>query len=175
MLKAPILSQILALFKNKPLKALYIILLFITTSSYAQLHHHMISSQGSTSKIDSGIVITQTIGQQSVTGNYENQSLKIGQGYQQANWSKIILELINPELEVAIYPNPFNDNINIQHNSDEDITINIFNPAGMRVYNSVINVTGSIQTVNLEQLPSGVYLIHLQSIKLTYFTKLIKK
>jgi hypothetical protein len=135
----------------------------------------MISSQGSTSKTDSGVVLTQTIGQQSVIGNNENQSLKIGQGYQQTNWSKIILEQTNPEFEVSIYPNPFNDSINVQHNSEEDITINIFNPAGMRVFTSVINVTGSIQTVNLEQLPSGVYLIHLLSTKLTYFTKLIKK
>ena len=157
------------------MKSLHIILLFITTASYAQLHHQMISSQGSTSKTDSGVVLTQTIGQQSVIGNNENQSLKIGQGYQQTNWSKIILEQTNPEFEVSIYPNPFDDNVNVQHNSDEDITINIFNPAGMLVYTSVINVTGSIQTVNLEQLPSGVYLIHLQSIKLTYFTKLIKK
>jgi hypothetical protein len=135
----------------------------------------MISSQGSTSITDGGVVITQTIGQQSVIGNNENQSLKIGQGYQQTNWSKIILEQTNPEFEVSIYPNPFNDSINVQHNSEEDITINIFNPAGMRVFTSVINVTGSIQTVNLEQLPSGVYLIHLLSTKLTYFTKLIKK
>jgi hypothetical protein len=135
----------------------------------------MISSQGSTSITDGGGVITQTIGQQSVIGNNENQSLKIGQGYQQTNWSKIILEQTNPEFEVSIYPNPFNDSINVQHNSEEDITINIFNPAGMRVFTSVINVTGSIQTVNLEQLPSGVYLIHLLSTKLTYFTKLIKK
>lgn len=157
------------------MKALHIILLFVTTASYAQLHHQMISSQGSTSKTDSGVVLTQTIGQQSVIGNNENQSLKIGQGYQQTNWSKIILEQTNPEFEVSIYPNPFNDSINVQHNSEEDITINIFNPAGMRVFTSVINVTGSIQTVNLEQLPSGVYLIHLLSTKLTYFTKLIKK
>jgi hypothetical protein len=135
----------------------------------------MISSQGSTSITAGGVVITQTIGQQSVIGNNENQSLKIGQGYQQTNWSKIILEQTNPEFEVSIYPNPFNDIINVQHNSEEDITINIFNPAGMRVFTSVINVTGSIQTVNLEQLPSGVYLIHLLSTKLTYFTKLIKK
>jgi hypothetical protein len=135
----------------------------------------MISSQGSTSITAGGVVITQTIGQQSVIGNNENQSLKIGQGYQQTNWSKIILEQTNPEFEVSIYPNPFNDSINVQHNSEEDITINIFNPAGMRVFTSVINVTGSIQTVNLEQLPSGVYLIHLLSTKLTYFTKLIKK
>ena len=157
------------------MKALHIILLFVTTASYSQLHHQMISSQGSTSITDGGVVITQTIGQQSVIGNNENQSLKIGQGYQQTNWSKIILEQTNPEFEVSIYPNPFNDSINVQHNSEEDITINIFNPAGMRVFTSVINVTGSIQTVNLEQLPSGVYLIHLLSTKLTYFTKLIKK
>ena len=88
----------------------------------AQLHHQMLSSQGSTSVTSSGVIVTQTIGQQSVIGNYDNQYFKIGQGFQQAkqaNWSRIILEQTIPEFEVSIYPNPFNNIVNIQHNSDQ--------------------------------------------------------
>jgi len=157
------------------LKLSYLFLLLATSTAYAQLHHQMISSQGGTSKTNNGIIVTQTIGQQSVNGNYDNQYFKIGQGFQQANWSRIILEQTIPEFEVSLYPNPFNNIVNIQHNSDEDININVFDPAVRLVFKSLINVTSPKQSINLEQLPSGVYLIHLQSNHLKYFTKLIKK
>ena len=157
------------------LKLSYLFLLLATSTAYAQLHHQMMSSQGGTSKTNNGIIVTQTIGQQSVNGNYDNQYFKIGQGFQQANWSRIILEQTIPEFEVSLYPNPFNNIVNIQHNSDEDININVFDTAGRLVFKSLINVTSPKQSINLEQLPSGVYLIHLQSNHLKYFTKLIKK
>lgn len=159
----------------KKLLFISVLLTFTSNSVSAQLHHQMISSQGSTSKTNNGIIVTQTIGQQSVNGNYDNQYFKIGQGFQQANWSRIILEQTIPEFEVSLYPNPFNNIVNIQHNSDEDININVFDPAGRLVHKSLINVTSPKQSINLEQLPSGVYLIHLQSNHLKYFTKLIKK
>ena len=141
----------------------------------AQLHHQMISSQGSTSKTNNGVIVTQTIGQQSVTGNYTNNGFDIGQGFQQANWARIILEETTPEFVVSLYPNPFEGVVSIQHNTEEDITINVFDPSGKLVFNNVLNVTGPNQSINLEQLSSGVYLVHLQSNQLAYFTKLIKK
>ena len=141
----------------------------------AQLHHQMLSSQGSTSKTNNGVIVTQTIGQQSVTGNYTNNGFDIGQGFQQANWTRIIIEETTPEFEVSLYPNPFEGVVSIQHNTEEDITINVFDPAGKLVFNNVLNVTGPNQSINLEQLSSGVYLVHLQSNQLAYFTKLIKK
>lgn len=150
-------------------------MLLATTSAFAQLHHQMLSSQGNTSKTDNDIIVTQTVGQQSVIGNYDNEYLKIGQGFQQANWMRIIIEQTSPELEITIYPNPFDGIINIKHNSEKDFSMNIFDPSGKLVYRNQINVTGPNQRINLEQLQSGVYLIYLQSNNLKYFTKLIKK
>jgi hypothetical protein len=141
----------------------------------AQLHHQMLSSQGSTSKTNNGVIVTQTIGQQSVIGNHTNNGFDIGQGFQQANWARIILEETTPEFVVSLYPNPFEGVVSIQHNTEEDITINVFDPSGKLVFNNVLNVTGPNQSINLEQLSSGVYLVHLQSNQLAYFTKLIKK
>ena len=48
---------------------LLFILSFFFYNASAQLHHQMLSSQGSTAKTEGGIVATQTIGQQSVVGN----------------------------------------------------------------------------------------------------------
>ena len=157
------------------MRAFYIILLFATTTVSAQLHHQMLSSQGSTSKTNSGVMVTQTIGQQSVVGNYSNRGFDIGQGFQQSNWARIIIEGTSSEFEVSIYPNPFSGIVNIQHNSEDDISVNIYDPAGKLVYKNLLNVTGPNQSINLETLSSGVYLVHLYSNQLTYFTKLIKE
>jgi hypothetical protein len=59
------------------MKVLYVLFLITTTAS-AQLHHQMLSSQGSTSKTNSGVIASQTIGQQSVTSNYEINYFKFG-------------------------------------------------------------------------------------------------
>jgi len=151
-----------------------ILSLFLWNAS-AQLHHQMLSSQGSTSKTEKGVIVTQTIGQQSVNGNYSSRGLNIGQGYQQANWARIIIEGTSPEFEVSMYPNPFSGIVNIQHNSTEDISINVFDPAGKLVFKNLLKVSAPSQTINLQQLSTGVYLVHLQSNQLNYFTKLIKK
>jgi hypothetical protein len=135
----------------------------------------MLSSQGSTSKTNSGVMVTQTIGQQSVVGNYSNRGFDIGQGFQQSNWARIIIQGTSPEFEVSIYPNPFSGIVNIQHNSEDDISVNIYDPAGKLVYKNLLNVTGPNQSINLETLSSGVYLVHLYSNQLTHFTKLIKE
>ena len=156
------------------MKALYILLLFTTTVS-AQLHHQMLSSQGSTSKTNSGVMVTQTIGQQSITGNYNLDYFDIGQGFQQANWSRIIIEGTSPEFEISVYPNPFSGIVKIQHNYERDININIYSPAGRLVYKNLLTATNPNQSVNLEALSSGVYLVHLYCDQLTHFTKLIKE
>ena len=67
------------------LTLLLILSLFFWNAS-GQLHHQMLSSQGSTSTTQNGGLVTQTIGQQSMIGNYTSRGLHIGQGFQQANW-----------------------------------------------------------------------------------------
>jgi|TARA_B110000238_G_scaffold15344_1_gene14973 hypothetical protein len=147
----------------------------LLSNANAQLHHQMLSSQGSTSKTTSGFVVTQTIGQQSVAGNYTSKDYQIGQGYQQAKWSRIITEGTSPDFQALIYPNPFSSIVIIQHDSKDDITITIFDTAGKLVFNKLLQVTTPNQSINLEKLASGVYLVQLQSNQLTYFTKLIRE
>ncbi len=67
---------------------LTLILSFFLWNASAQLHHQMLSSQGSTSKTEKGIIVTQTVGQQSVNGNYTSRGFNVGQGFQQANWAR---------------------------------------------------------------------------------------
>lgn len=154
---------------------LTLILSFFLWNASAQLHHQMLSSQGSTSKTEKGIIVTQTVGQQSVNGNYTSRGVNVGQGFQQANWARIIVEGITPEFEVSMYPNPFSGIVNIQHNSTEDINIKVFDSAGKLVFQNLLKVTATSQAINLQELPTGIYLVNLQSNQINYFTKLIKK
>jgi hypothetical protein len=69
----------------------------------------MISSQGATLKNRSGLVVTQTVGQASITGTFSNSLINISQGFQQSNWDSIIFQNNTPQTNINIYPNPFKD------------------------------------------------------------------
>ena len=135
----------------------------------------MISSQGSTSKTASGVIATQTIGQASVTGTYDNLSFKIGQGYQQAFWGRIINEQNSPDFEVSVYPNPFENDFNILYNGEGLMSVSIYDVAGKLIYNKDHLFTTPQKTISVDGISSGVYLVRLQTNKLNYFTKLIKQ
>lgn len=159
------------------IKTLLIILVIIASfnTANAQLNHQMVSSQGSTSQTTSGAIVTQTIGQTSVTGTYTNTTSKISQGYQQAYWGKIITEQNNPDFNLAIFPNPFDELVTIKYKVDEQINISLYDVAGKLVYKNVLHFLTPQQTITFKTLPSGVYLIKLESKTLIHHTKLIKK
>ena len=154
---------------------LLFLLVFTINTVSAQLHHQMLSSQGTTAKTSSGVIATQTIGQTSVTGNYDNSSFQIGQGYQQAFWGRIINEENSPDFEVSVYPNPFENDFNIRYNGEGLMSVSIYDVAGKLVYNKDHLFTTPQKTINVDAISSGVYLVKLQSNKLNYFTKLIKQ
>ena len=159
----------------KKLLLISVLLTFTSNSVSAQLHHQMISSQGSTSKTASGVIATQTIGQASVTGTYDNLSFKIGQGYQQAFWGRIINEQNSPDFEVSVYPNPFENDFNIRYNGEGLMSVSIYDVAGKLIYNKDHLFTTPQKTISVDGISSGVYLVRLQTNKLNYFTKLIKQ
>ena len=159
----------------KKLLLISVLLTFTSNSVSAQLHHQMISSQGSTSKTASGVIATQTIGQTSVTGTYDNLSFKIGQGYQQAFWGRIINEQNSPDFEVSVYPNPFENDFNIRYNGEGLMSVSIYDVAGKLIYNKDHLFTTPQKTISVNGISSGVYLVRLQTNKLYYFTKLIKQ
>ena len=65
-----------------------LLLFFLSSFSgvFAQnsLHHQMLSAQGTSGVLSNGLYVGQTIGQQSVIGNYTVDSKTYGQGFQQS-------------------------------------------------------------------------------------------
>ena len=159
------------------MRSVLFILFFLTSLlGFSQLHHQMISSQGSTSTTSEGIVITQTIGQQSVVGNSEVAGLAFGQGFQQSIWTRLI-NSNDQNFMAEYYPNPFFDQVTFRFTnmSDEIITIDIFDVAGRQVYSKRKNVVEDKLILQLGSLSGGAYLVRLYNEKKTFYTKLIKK
>ena len=135
----------------------------------------MISAQGNTSKSDN-LVVTQTIGQQSIIGNYNVANFHYNQGFQQPFWNRLI-QSNQPEFLAEYFPNPFIDKITFRflNLDNEEFNITLYDTAGRLVYQTKENLTENTIVLNLTDLPSGSYLVRLFNTKKTFYTKIIKK
>ena len=156
-------------------KNLAILFLFVPCFFFAQLHHQMISSQGNTFSSDN-LIITQTIGQQSVIGNYNAANFQYNQGFQQPFWNRFI-RFNKPDFLAEYYPNPFSDKITFRFTNinNDFFEINIFDTAGRLVFNAKQNLMEDLLVLDLLDLSSGPYLVRLHNTKKTLYTKIIKK
>ncbi|MCF8321081.1 MAG: T9SS type A sorting domain-containing protein [Flavobacterium sp.] len=154
-----------------------IVLLFITFSGYSQiLHHQMFSSQGETARTSSGVVIRQTIGQQSVIGNHKNSNFIVGQGFQQSNKMKSSSPSITV-IKVIAYPNPFVERVNFKFSNSVEgpVKITIYDIVGRLVFTDekpLINNTVSYDNLFFAE---GEYFAKLTANNFTYSTNLLKR
>ena len=152
---------------------------FICVSSNAQeLYKQTILSQGTTSKLESGLIISQSIGQESVIGNFSNDNVKIIQGFQQPFWTRLISNSSSViPIEITHFPNPITDNLNlIFYNYDMgELILSIYDYSGRILMKRNISVESGKSIVDLTILPSGSFLMGLQNDKINYYIKIIKK
>jgi hypothetical protein len=154
------------------------ILLFSISSVYSQdLHHQMLSSQGTSKVLPNGMYVSQTIGQQSVTGNYTTDNKTFGQGFQQSVWSKYINNNANNSIITVVYPNPFISTINFQFSLPikEPITVNVFDVRGRLIFTQKKQAISNILSIDLENLASSNYLVQLSAKNFIYYTQILKK
>lgn len=151
----------------------FLILLFLTSTIHGQkLHHQMISAQGTTVHLSNGMIISQSIGQQSVSGNYNKKKSMIGQGYQQ-----ILNYQNNTPIDTTItYPNPISDYINFKFSSDisSPIKVTIMDLSGKIVFYQEKIPFKNILTIDNIQIVEGKYLVKLIGQNYNYSTKILK-
>ena len=160
------------------MKLLLLVFLFSFSTLYSQeLHHQMLSAQGSSKELSNGIYVSQTIGQQSVIGNYTKEGKTYGQGYQQSVWSKYISTNSNNAITTVTYPNPFISTINFQFSQaiKEPISVSVFDIRGRLIFNQEKQASGNILTIDLPNLASSNYLVRLSSPNYTYYTQILKQ
>jgi hypothetical protein len=160
------------------MKLIYLQIILVFSSATAQqLHHQMLSSQGTSKNLSNGMYVSQSIGQQSVIGNNTVAEYTYGQGFQQSTWSKYITTSSNTSITTITYPNPFVSTVNFQFSQaiNNNITVSIFDIMGRLVYNEEKKAAGTILTIELPNMVSSNYLVKLSSSNYTYFTQILKQ
>ncbi len=154
-----------------------LLLLFFGCTVYSQqLHHQMVSSQGGSNLLSSGILIKQTIGQQSSIGNYKFPSAIVGQGFQQSLISKSVSTSLVNEIITTTYPNPFVDQIHFQFSKPVSglITVTIFDLLGRLIYKEQKEASQNILTLDHLNFPQSDYLVQLSALNYNYSTQIIQ-
>lgn len=152
-------------------------LLLISFYGYGQqLHHQMVSAQGGSNLYSKGVVIQQTIGQQTVSGNYFTSKVMLGQGFLQslAGFQNNGIKATN--ILTKVFPNPFVNQIQFEFSQPITglILVSIYDMLGRLVY-SVKKETINNQLL-LENLgfAQNQYIITLASQNYNYTTQIIK-
>jgi hypothetical protein len=159
------------------MKNIILFLLFSFQVFSQNLHHQMISSQGKTNILSNGMLVSQTIGQQSAVGNYQNGKVTFGQGFQQSNWNKILRSNTYENISTVTYPNPFIEIINFQFSKPitDQIQISVFDINGRMIFQTEKKSFDSLLSISLPQLASSNYLIRLTATNFTYYSQILKK
>ena len=155
---------------------LFIFLCGISFLSGQTLHHEMLSSQGNSVVLKNGMFVSQTIGQQSAIGNYNN-GITVGQGFQQSNWAKYVSKNTLSILTTNTYPNPFISTVNFQFSQPikETIEITLFDIRGRIIFQDKKRATDSVLTIELPQLASSNYLVRLTAPNYIYYSQILKQ
>ncbi|RAR70183.1 T9SS type A sorting domain-containing protein [Flavobacterium aciduliphilum] len=158
----------------------YVLILFFGSSTllYSQtLHHQMLGAQGTSKVLSNGTYISQSIGQQSVIGNYTKDGITYGQGFQQSVWSKYIETNSSNSITTITYPNPFVQTINFQFSKPitDLISIMVFDIRGRLIYQESKLAVENILTIELPQLASSNYLVKLSASNYTYYSQILKQ
>jgi hypothetical protein len=146
---------------------LFLFLLPLISVSAQDLHHQMLSAQGTSKELPNGMFVSQTIGQQSVIGNYTKDGKTYGQGYQQSVWSKYIKS--NSAFSITTINYQFTQPIK------ETISIVLFDIRGRLVFSLEKKALENILTVDLPNLASANYLVRLSTSNYTYYTQILKQ
>lgn len=156
---------------------IFIFMVFISEAQAQELHHQMLSAQGASKELSNGMYVSQTVGQQSVIGNFTKDGKTYGQGYQQSVWSNYISTNANNTITTVTYPNPFVSTINFQFSQaiKEPISVSVFDIRGRLICNQEKQASGNTLTIDLPNLASSNYLVRLSSPNYTYYTQILKQ
>ena len=161
------------------MKSLYIFTLLLSTCllSYGQrLHHQMLASQGGTFKTSSGLIVRQSVGQMSATGNASFSGISLQQGFQQSLISQFFPVYNLNSLSTTLYPNPFNGMLNVAFSAPitEDLSVSLFNMFGVSLFTQTYTAPASVLNFNFEALPAGSYVLRMTAKNYSFSKTIIK-
>ncbi|WP_422107836.1 T9SS type A sorting domain-containing protein [Winogradskyella sp.] len=167
------------------MRFLYTIVLFwLAQMTYAQNHsqYRIISSNlgssGSSQTVQTNkgtYKVSQSIGQSSVIGTYQNNGYYLRQGYQQPLTEGKITQDYDFDLLAKVFPNPFENAIIITFSGPilNNVSVLIFDINSKIVYAQEF-LPAQRLGVQIKDVASGTYFLRVSSGKKRFNTKLIK-
>jgi Secretion system C-terminal sorting domain len=153
-------------------------LILFSIAATAQVKQEVIASAGGYNKsADNSISISWTLGETIVpTFTSQDGSIILTHGFQQKLIITAIEENLEEPVKVTIYPNPASEVINIQFESatDKEISLYLLDSQGKLVKTDKIEAATIDKTVNLQDLPAGIYYLRLTKGKLVNVYKVVK-
>lgn len=141
-----------------------------------KLHHQIVATQGGNFIIKSGFIFRQSVGQMSAIGNSASSKTIVQQGFQQGLTNQFFPIYNANTIQTILYPNPFQDVLNIAFSSSigNNLSISVFNMSGVLLFNEVKMAPQSLLSFNLQNLPAGSYVLNLNATNYTYSKTIIK-
>ena len=141
------------------------------------LNRQMFSSQGKNLVLKNGMVVSQSIGQQSVFGSFSNSTFIVQQGFQQNAVFKLSRAVLSGGVTTTVYPNPFLDVVKFEFSSEirGPVEVQLFGVSGRVLFRDEKFAMQNIITLeSLGYLARGEYLVVLSALNYRYVCKIIK-
>lgn len=163
------------------LKLIYSLLFFVIScccfkTSAQSIARQVLSSQGATQVLETGQVITQTVGQTGMIGSfYSSNGI---QGFQQPLYSKFAVLPLVLSTKLVVYPNPFVDvvQVNVPNVPNQtQFSIQVFDVTGrlIETQNQVLN--NNTLSINLGNIPNGSYILLVNSASIKFSSVILKQ
>lgn len=157
-----------------------IIFALICVTTYSQtLKKQTLSSQGSSHFVyanNKSYFLQETIGQASEIRTYEANNHSLRQGFLQPISARIITDNLDSNLQGFIYPNPFENEINIRFDEPiyDTVSITVHDILGRLVYSKPHNPSQQLLLI-FNGLSSGTYVMHVQMRSEIFVAKLVRR
>jgi hypothetical protein len=150
----------------------------ITASVSGQARQEVIASAGGFNKsADNTMSISWTLGETIVpTFTSQDGSLILTHGFQQKLIVTAVEENLEEKVEVAIYPNPTREMINIRFSepADKEVLLFLLDEQGRMVLTDRIEPAVLDKTINLQNFASGIYYLRMIKGKFVNVYKVVK-
>ena len=159
--------------------ALFIIALLSSSFLFGQsMMKQTLSINGSSEFVyanNKSYFIHQSIGQASVINTFESNNYQLRQGFLQPIKAALINSGFDTEIDVFVYPNPFQENINLdfQETMFDEITISLYHITGQLIHQQTYDPSESL-SLQYYNLAAGAYVLRGQMRAQTFSIKLIK-
>lgn len=156
------------------LRCAFLFLISTIYCSAQDLKRQMISAQGASVTTATGLIVTQTVGQQSVTGSATGNNI-VQQGYQQSFWKSLVAQNTNTIGRIKLYPTPVTDILHLEFSNITNLPLNvkIYDLNGRLVYSQNLQIKNSNLIIDVNELNAAMYLIILKGTNLNYHSKLL--